>query len=303
MKPIRWHGWLGLAGMLIATISVARGSAWLARYYTPVMWTGYILLVDAIVFALRGHSLISKSPGDFVLLLWLSVLCWLAFEVYNFKLQNWYYVNVPANMLERNLGYLWSFATIFPGLFESADLLEVLGAFKRQDAKPKHRWGSFSLSLSILAGLAAVIIPPMLPHTLARFTFGFIWLGFFFLLDPINYRLGAPSLLRDWEEGNRRKLYLLVGGGALCGLLWESWNFYTLQFGGAAWIYSLPYPLNLLEDVFRIGRMPLLGFLGFPPFALECWALWHFLKAILLPSEFELARKAIPSKVTIPASD
>jgi len=26
--------------------------------------------------------------------------------------------------------------------------------------------------------------------------------------------------------------------------------------------------------------MPALGFLGFPPFALECWVLYHLLKAI-----------------------
>jgi hypothetical protein len=27
--------------------------------------------------------------------------------------------------------------------------------------------------------------------------------------------------------------------------------------------------------------MPLLGFLGFPPFALECWILYHLLRALV----------------------
>jgi hypothetical protein len=27
-------------------------------------------------------------------------------------------------------------------------------------------------------------------------------------------------------------------------------------------------------------EMPLLGFLGFPPFALECWILYHWIRAI-----------------------
>jgi hypothetical protein len=303
VKLIKWYGWLGLVIMAVSTVMVALGSAWFARWYTPYMWTGYIMLADAIVLRLRGRSLITGNPREFILLLWLSVLCWLAFEVYNFRLKNWYYVNLPANMVERNFGYLWAFATIFPGIFESADLLEALGAFKRQDSKPKRRWGDFWLSTSIVVGLAFIVIPPMLPPVPTRYTFGFVWLGFFFLLDPVNYRLGAPSLLRSWEEGRRRKLYLLLAGGAVCGLLWESWNFYTLQFSGAAWIYSLPYPLSLLENVFRIGRMPVLGFLGFPPFALECWAMWHLLKTFLLPDEFKSEYQAIPTHAIATGTD
>lgn len=303
MKLIKWYGWLGLSGLILAPVMVALRNDWFARYFTPVMWTGYILLADAIVLRLSGRSLITRSPRQFVLLLWLSVLCWLFFEIYNFHLKNWYYVNLPDNMLERRFGYLWAFATIFPGVFESSDLLEALGAFKRQNSKLERRWGDFWLSLSLMVGLAFVAIPPMLPAIPARYTFGFVWLGFFFLLDPINYRLGAPSLLRDWEAGRRRKFFTLLGGGALCGLLWESWNFYTLQFDGAAWIYALPYPLNVLEHIFRIGRMPLLGFLGFPPFALECWAMWHLFKALLLPGHTADSRKAGSRRAVVAASD
>lgn len=50
--------------------------------------------------------------------------------------------------------------------------------------------------------------------------------------------------------------------GAVCGLLWESQNFLS----GARWVYTLPW---LNEP--KLFAMPLAGYLGFPPFAVECY--------------------------------
>jgi len=61
-----------------------------------------------------------------------------------------------------------------------------------------------------------------------------------------------------------RKFYLLLISGAICGFLWEMWNFKA----GAKWVYSIPY-----VGVLKIFEMPVLGFLGFPPFAVECCAM------------------------------
>jgi hypothetical protein len=49
--------------------------------------------------------------------------------------------------------------------------------------------------------------------------------------------------------------------GLVCGALWEAWNFWART----KWIYTVPgfEGLNVFE-------MPLAGFLGFPPFAVEC---------------------------------
>ena len=60
------------------------------------------------------------------------------------------------------------------------------------------------------------------------------------------------------------KLYLLLLSGALCGFLWELWNFRA----GSKWIYTVPH-----VGFLKVFEMPLLGFLGFPPFALECYAM------------------------------
>jgi predicted flap endonuclease-1-like 5' DNA nuclease len=52
------------------------------------------------------------------------------------------------------------------------------------------------------------------------------------------------------------------------GLLWELFN---VRARGK-WIYTVPG----FEDL-KLFEMPVAGFLGFPPFALECFALWQAL--------------------------
>ena len=76
-----------------------------------------------------------------------------------------------------------------------------------------------------------------------------------------------------------------MAGGAICGLLWEFWNYWAL----AKWTYKLPF----LEDLeqYRYFEMPWLGFLGFLPFALECWVV---LNTILILIEKTGLRVAEP---------
>ena len=60
--------------------------------------------------------------------------------------------------------------------------------------------------------------------------------------------------------------------GLVCGILWEFWNYWA----GSKWIYTLPF-----LGEWKIFEMPALGFLGFLPFALECWIIYHVFVAIL----------------------
>jgi len=59
--------------------------------------------------------------------------------------------------------------------------------------------------------------------------------------------------------------------GLICGGLWEFWNFWAYT----KWLYSVPYLENL-----KWFEMPPLGFLGFLPFALECYVLVNLLNAV-----------------------
>lgn len=59
----------------------------------------------------------------------------------------------------------------------------------------------------------------------------------------------------------------------LCGVLWEFWNYWAI----GKWIYTVPIPFAGP----RIFEMPLLGFLGFPAFAVEVYSLQNFLIVVL----------------------
>jgi hypothetical protein len=106
-------------------------------------------------------------------------------------------------------------------------------------------------------GLVASLVPWIWP----RYFFPLVWLGPTAFFSAINYRLGGEGILREVELHGPSKIYRLIGAGAICGLLWELWNFWARS----KWAYDIP-----LFDRLHLFEMPLAGFLGFPPFALEC---------------------------------
>ncbi len=65
----------------------------------------------------------------------------------------------------------------------------------------------------------------------------------------------------------------LLLSGLLCGLLWEFWNYWSRT----KWHYTVP----IMEHV-RLFEMPLPGYLGFPAFAVECFAMYVCARAIAL---------------------
>ena len=232
---------------------------------TPICWTAFILFADSIVFAARGRSWIRSTPREFAWLALLSIPLWLVFEGYNLVIRNWYYVGLPENWWLRMFGYAWSFATIWPAVFEGADLVAVAREAGRSwpPAPPAPLALPAPLApptLSIAVGAVMLALPFVVSHGVARYMAAPVWLGFLFLLDPINARLGGPSLAND----RNRTINLLVSG-LLCGVLWEFWNYWS----GAKWHYTVP----IMERV-KIFEMPLPGYLGFPPFALECFVMF-----------------------------
>ena len=115
--------------------------------------------------------------------------------------------------------------------------------------------------------------PFVVPDALAVYMAAPVWLGFIFLLDPINAALGGESLWTDLRGGRRERLINLSLSGLLCGLLWEFWNYWSR----AKWIYSVPIMENL-----KLFEMPLPGYLGFPAFAVECFTMYVFVRTVLL---------------------
>ncbi|MGD8758631.1 MAG: hypothetical protein PVJ07_00100 [Anaerolineales bacterium] len=274
------HGWLGLLILAGGEAALLLGNAFVATWFTPIMWTGYILAIDGLVYRIQGSSWLTTRRREFPFLVLFSVLVWLLFEAYNLRLQNWIYHGLPSNPIGRDLGYFWSFATIMPAVFETADLIAILLRRSRSNKRTEPRtlrpgpsWVWFVL------GIAFVIIPPLMPQHIARFLFAFVWIGFILLLDPINERLGAPSLRAQMKSGDATVAIALLAAGMACGFIWEAWNFQAVMAEGAYWVYTVPEPLRIFG--WHFGKMPVLGLLGFPPFALELDAFYMLIRKTL----------------------
>jgi hypothetical protein len=198
-----------------------------------------------------------------------SIPLWLVFEFYNLYIDNWYYVGLPGNFALRMFGYAWSFATIWPAIFEASDLIGVWRGSVHGGSEHDDQIGGLPTAISIVAGALMLIVPLVVSSATARYLAAPVWLGFIFLLDPINALLGGPSLMVDLVNKRYARTVDLLLSGLLCGVLWEFWNYWAL----AKWHYTVP----IMEHV-KLFEMPLPGFLGFPAFALECFVMWVFLR-------------------------
>jgi hypothetical protein len=268
---LTWHGWIGLAVIGISEALLFAGVDFVKIFFTPLVWSGYILLADSLVYRRKGRSLIMNRTGEFILLLPLSIGFWLVFEFYNLYLKNWQYVGLPEELLLRLLGYGWAFATIWPAILETAEVLESWKGISGRRVQP-WRIKQGHLVFSLIFGAFCLAIPLIVSPLTAHYLAAPVWLGFVFLLDPINYWRGGDSLFGDFEKGNPRRFYSLLLSGVLCGLLWEFWNYWA----GARWYYTVP----ILGHI-KIFEMPVLGYLGFPPFAVECFTMFSFVKNCL----------------------
>jgi len=262
-RPYPHYGYLGLA--VIALAHTMHGQPLVGTFFTPIVWTGYIAAADAAVYSLQGYSLMTYQPQQFIACTLLSIPLWLVFEAYNLRLRNWVYVGLPAHWLPRYFGYGWAFATIWPGMLETSQLLRAAG-FWRKTKRP-IKLSDRTHTIWIILGALLLIVPLALPQKIGAYTFALVWAGFIFLLEPLSLRRAAASILDDLEIGRRDRLWSLLAAGGICGILWEFWN----SQATARWIYVFP----ILQGV-KVFEMPLPGFLGFPPFALETFAMYCF---------------------------
>ena len=103
------------------------------------------------------------------------------------------------------------------------------------------------------------------PRYLYPLTWGAVWL----IAEPLLYRRDPErSLFAEIARGSWGRIARLMAAGLFAGVLWESFN----ALARGRWIYTVPF----LEH-WKIFEMPLVGFLGFPFFALEVWSLYHLL--------------------------
>ncbi len=282
---------VGLAIMVASEAATLAGVGIVGQWNTPICWTGFILFADGIVLGRRGTSWLTSSPREFAALALASIPLWLVFELYNRFIRNWHYVGLPASRPVRLFGYAWAFATIWPAIFEAAELVAAVrgraalagrpGAAPA--ARPVREPARARSAVSILLGGIMLASPFLVPAGTARYLAAPVWLGFILLLDPLNAWLGAESLAADFAHGHYERFWNLAMAGLVCGILWEFWNYWST----AKWHYTVP----IMAQV-KIFEMPLPGYLGFPPFALECFTMYVFARALAA----RLAGSAAPGR-------
>ena len=258
--PMKVKGYAGVLLILSGeALSFVHVLPW-SQFVFPLFWYGYILLVDALNQRLQGRSLLGERRHEFVWMFPVSALYWYLFEGYNLVIRNWVYINAPPEVWLATTMKVVSFATVIPALYETAELwggLTKKGECFRLRPLIPARWHLLVFVLGVLLSLLPLLLP--------RLFFWSAWLGVFLVIDPINDRLGRASVFRDWREGNLRRTGIWVLAGYTCGFFWEFWNYWSYT----KWIYTVPVP-----GMPHIFEMPILGFFGFGPFALETFAFW-----------------------------
>jgi len=253
------------AGLLAASLILAdAGVAPFRTWAYQLSWYPLLLLVDgAHAWSTGRFALFGRLRFAVSLFLW-SAPVWFVFEVVNFRLANWFYVNVPAAEVLRWPGYVTAFATVLPAIYLPDRWLRLrLG--DGDVAGPSIPVGRAGRRVVFAAGVLFLALPLWRPD----WFFPLVWGATALLLEPWNHaRDPESSLLGDVERGRYGRIVRLLLAGLAAGLAWESMN----VVAGTRWIYTVPG----LEAV-KIFEMPPLGFVGFTVFGLECRVMYRAL--------------------------
>jgi hypothetical protein len=252
--------------------AIARVARWFAGNMTAVVWSGLLLLLDGILCHTRRGSPARRRPHHFWMVWIASIFIWCVFDVVNFWIfaphHAWRYVGMPPEFADRIWGYVLAFAAVVPGMLLIGQIYLNLGWFAWTRTRPWHMPAWFK-ALAFTAGIGMLAWPLTSRNQVSNYT---LWTSLVFVLDPINYALGRPSMLRDWANGWYGRTLAACAGGLTCGFLWEFWNYWAIT----KWVYDLPF-LGALEHV-KYFEMPLPGLLGFIPFGMECWVMWQTMR-------------------------
>jgi len=237
------------------------------HYFYVTCWWSYIILADTVLAYRRGEFLVLNRRLPMTIMI--SSGYWCIFEALNIRLQNWHYINLPAETALRYAGYFLSFGTVIPAVMVTKELIAALfprlGSDRDFDETPGNR--KWYPAAAITCGIVCLALVIVLP----RFAFPLAWAFLALLCDGWNYRRGYPSFMKEIENRSSAGLVAGAASGLICGLLWEAWNYHA----AAKWIYTVPFVQGP-----KLFEMPLPGYAGFPAFGIETVAFVALLKGI-----------------------
>jgi hypothetical protein len=277
-----WWFWVGAALNVFCWGMMWFSPSPLVKYLFTPMWWGFISVIDAVVYARTGGaSIYARLPKQMLALIAMSIAGWYFFEWLNyFVLENWVYPNSPAIFSEGE-AYFWftlTYTCVWPAIFEWYTLLRTFPRLVARWADgPRLSVGAVGLVLALALGACTGVLVGLFPYLL----FFTIWLGSLLILPAVM------GLLRFWtpfspiQRGNWTPLTLVALASLLTGILWEFWNHGSNAFlpgrNPNFWVYDIPY-VNVIH---LFSEMPLIGYVGYLPFGIQCWV-WWLLAAHLL---------------------
>jgi hypothetical protein len=227
------------------------------------LWLGYFFTVDGLLYLGKGKSLVSDRKYAIIWLFLLSSPTWWIFEWMNYRVDYWSYVPPwPHGKASYIFFCSLNFSVVIPVVFVTSMWIGTFNWINHFKSGLKIGNRSGHLWVIFISGWLILFAGLIWPVT----GLAFVWMSLFFILDPVNYWRGKPSLITHTATGDWRTIFALWLGCLICGLFWEMWNFYS----SPKWIYHLPY-----FNSFHVFEMPLAGYLGYLPFSLELYALYH----------------------------
>lgn len=259
------HGWVGIGLLAICwPLNWTLPGLRTAYLFFP-LWLGYILTVDALVLRRAGTSLWMRSPQKFALLFLISSPVWWLFEALNWRTRNWEYLGTESfSRLEYYALCTLSFSTVMPAVFETAEFVRTLSWVNSLNPRGRVPDTSRLAGGLFFTGVITLVLTLLWPG----YCYPFVWISLALIFEPVNRALKRPHLLQWLKDGDWRPVVSLAFGALLCGFFWEMWNYWSWP----KWIYHTPG-----AEFAHLFEMPLPGYGGYVPFALELFGLKNFL--------------------------
>ncbi len=259
------HGWIGLTLAVVFWAINWNWSGSRTHWAFFPMWLGYCLLIDGLVFARTGISLLTRNWRNYISLFLLSAPVWWLFEALNLRTQNWTYLGLEGfTSLQYAFWTTLSFTTVIPAVFGSAEFFASFNFVQQLGRGLIIRPDKRTTLSFFVAGWVMLALMLLWPSVF----FPFVWLSPYCIFEPLNVWMKNRSLAEWTKNGDWRPVISLWLGVLLTAFFWEMWNYYSYP----KWVYHVPW-----GNWLHVFEMPLLGYGGYLPFALELYAIYHLI--------------------------
>lgn len=256
------------AGILLFVLAYSgkysTGSAPQSQFFVLAIW-GYVFLVDNAGYWLSGASVLVSRTREMLPLALGSLAIACVFEILNLRITSWQYVNVPLWLPARwGTMALW-WAALLPFIFVTGEFLLALGFLHKMTSK------RFAVSRALLnsfyaAGIFMLALALLFPGAAGPMAFA----AFFFLIEPVLFGSGLPSLLRELSWGLPGKAIRLAVSGILCALAWSGIStFLGAHSAGEGFI-----------ETGAVLESPFAAYAASSFFALEAYSLYSLYSAV-----------------------